>query len=134
MTVAAVIVSSVSLPAFASPLPLQKGIYYGGGSRYIQIAAKGARLCFHGYSGRGATVASIIPDPSLEGFYRINGWTDTVLYQQDLKILLFGSTNNLLPYKADDNLSQDISDSLQQCLESNAPFEQRFDARGRLIH
>lgn len=133
MTVAAVIVSSVS-PAFASPLPLQKGIYYGGGSRYIQIAAKGERLCSHGYSGRGATVASITPDPSLEGFYRINGWTDTVLYQQDLKTLLFGSTNNLLPYEADDNLSQDISGSLQQCLESNTLFQRRFDARGRLIH
>jgi hypothetical protein len=133
MTVAVVIVSSLSLPAFANSLPLQTGIYHGGGSRYIQIAVKDERLCFHGYSGRGETVASITPDPSLKGFYRINGWTDTVLYQQDLKTLLFGSTNNLLPYEADYNLSQDISDSLQQCLESDVPFEQRFDARGRLI-
>lgn len=134
MTVAAAIVSSASLPAFASPLPLQQGNYYGGGSRYIQIAAKGERLCFHGYGGRGATVASITPDPSHEGFYRISGWIDTVLYQQDLKTLLFGSTNNLLPYEADYDLSRDISDSLQKCLESDAPFEQHFDARGRLIH
>jgi len=132
MTVAA-IVSSAFLPAFASPLPLQEGIYHSGGSSYIQIAVEGERLCFQGYSGRGSTVASITADPSLEGFYRINGWTETVLHQQDLKTLLFGSTNNLLPYKADYDFPQEISDSLQQCLESNVPFEQRFDARGNLI-
>lgn len=133
MTVVAVVVSSISLPALATPLPLQVGTYYGGGSRYIQIAAKGERLCFHGFGTRGATVASITPDPSLEGFYRIHGRIDAALYQQDLKILLFGGTNNLLPYEADYNLSRDIGDSLQNCLESDAPFEESFDSRGRLV-
>lgn len=133
ITVAA-IVSSLSLPVYASPLPLQEGIYYGGGSRYIQIAAKGERLCFHGYSGRGAAIASITPNPSSEGFYRIYGGIGSVLYQQDLKTLLFGSTDRLFSYEADNNLEWNISNSLQKCLESDAPFEERFDSRGRLIH
>jgi hypothetical protein len=105
----------------ANGLPLQSKVYRMG-SGYIQVAVKGKRLCYGGSSSRGSTVASITTDSQLEGFYRINGWSDTVLYQQDIDTLLFGSLDELIAYKADYNVPRDINSILQQCLDSSSPF------------
>lgn len=111
-----------SLPAVA--LPLQVGVYRVG-SRYIQIAQKGNRLCFRGFSARGATTASITPDSEHPDFYLINGLNDTVLHQKDLKTLFFGEMNNLELYEVNYSFPGDITDDLQRCLQSQKPFFER---------
>jgi hypothetical protein len=110
--------------ANANGLPLQCKVYRMG-SGYIQIAVKSKKLCYSGSSSRGSTVASITTDSQLEGFYRINGWSDTVLYQQDVDTLLFGSVDELIAYKADYNVPRDVNSTLQKCLDSSSPFFQQ---------
>jgi hypothetical protein len=112
-----------SMPAFA--LPLQVGVYRVG-SRYIQIAQQGNRLCFRGFSINGVTTASISPDSEHSGFYLINGLDDTVVHQKDLKTLFIGQINNLEPYEADYEFPRNISDDLQRCLQSQKPFFERI--------
>jgi hypothetical protein len=107
--------------ANANGLPLQSNVYRMG-SGYIQVAVKGKRLCYSGSSSRGSTVASVTPDSQLNGFYRINGWSDTVLYQQDIDTLLFGSVDELIAYEADYDVPRDVNSILQHCLDSSSPF------------
>lgn len=111
-----------SMPAFS--LPLQVGVY-SVGSRYIQIAQKGSRLCYRGFSANGATTASITHDSEHSGFYFVNGFNDIVLYQQDTESLLFGEKNNLQPYKANYGFPDNLGDDLQRCLQSQKPFYQQ---------
>ncbi|MFB8788101.1 MAG: hypothetical protein U7123_04470 [Potamolinea sp.] len=112
----------LAMPSIA--LPLQVGVYRVG-STYIQIAQKGNRLCFRGFSARGATTASIYPDSENPGFYKINGLTDLVISQQDPKTLLFGNLNSLSSYEADYEFPRDITDDLQRCLQSKKTFLER---------
>jgi hypothetical protein len=117
----ATIIFSLWFAIPAAALPLQVGIYRDG-SRYIQIAQKGRRLCYRGFSINGVTTASITPDAKNPGFYLIHGFKDVVLSQQELNTLLFGELNNLLPYEADPEFPHDISPDLQRCLNSKKPF------------
>ena len=110
--------------AMASGLPLQIGMYRMGSSNYIQIAVKGDRLCYNGFSSRGSAVGSIAPDP-IQGVYRINGLDNLVLYQQDIKTLLYGEVNQMNAYTSDYETARTIGTTLQQCLDSNAPFFKR---------
>jgi hypothetical protein len=115
---------SLGLALPAAALPLQAGVYRVG-SRYIQIAQKGRRMCFRGFSTNGVTTASIAPDTKNPGFYRINGYKDTVVRQQDPNILLIGELNNLSPYEADNEFPRDLTDDLKRCLNSQKPFFER---------
>jgi hypothetical protein len=115
----------VTPAAMANGLPLQVGMYRTGASNYIQIAVKGDRLCYNGFSSRGSAVGSISPDPKLQGVYRVNGLDNLVLYQQDIKTLLYGEVNQMNAYDADYGTARTIGTTLQQCLDSNAPFFKR---------
>ncbi len=111
--------------ATASGLPLQVGMYRMGSSNYIQVAVKGDRLCYNGFSSRGSAVGSIEPDSKLQGVYRINGLDNLVLYQQDIKTLLYGEVNQMNAYSSDYETPRTIGTTLQQCLDSNSPFFKR---------
>lgn len=115
--------------AIAHGLPLQVGAYRSGANNYIQIAQKGDRLCYQGFSSRGTSVGSISPDPKLQGFYRISGFDDGVLYQPELETLLFGSPHQLSKYTADYQFSREISPTLQQCLNAKEPFSKLEQGR-----
>lgn len=115
---------SLGLALPAAALPLQVGVYRVG-SRYIQIAQKGRRMCFRGFSVNGATTASIASDTKNPGFYLINGYKDTVMHQQDRNILLFGEMNNLISYEADYEFPRNLTDDLKRCLNSQKPFFER---------
>lgn len=111
-------------------IPLQVGVYRVG-SRYIQIAQRENRLCFHGFSIHGATTASLEPDRDRPDVYRVNGFDDTVLLQQDADTLLMGPIHYLNPYPADYEFPQTISDDLEVCLSSTKPFFKRISGGGR---
>ncbi|MFM2432292.1 MAG: hypothetical protein RLZZ511_3506 [Cyanobacteriota bacterium] len=106
-------------------LPLQVGTYYGGGSKYIQIAKQGDRFCYQGSSSRGMTIANLIP--SRNGTYAINTWKDSFVKQQDADRLLFGSAENMLAYPMDQETSGELSQPMQDCLNSTEPFFQQYD-------
>jgi hypothetical protein len=108
--------------AFSSQsLPIQVGSYTLG-SKYIQIAKSGNRICFQGSSVHGQTTASITPDPKHRGFYLIHGWEDARLYQQEQKTLFFGELNSLMGYQTDYESNDNINTDLQQCLNTTQPF------------
>lgn len=108
--------------AIAGGLPLQVGVYRLGTDNSIQLAQKGDRLCYQGFSSRGSSTGSIALDARLSDFSRINGFDDAVLYQPDLETLLFGPIHQLTKYTADSSASRTISPTLQQCLNAKEPF------------
>jgi hypothetical protein len=107
--------------------PLQAGGYRIG-SKYIQIAKQGDRLCYRGMSNNGVTIASLIP--SRNGFYQINGWSDGFVKQVDAEHLSLGDINNMTPYPIDRESSSEITPNLQACLDSTEPFFKQSE-RGR---
>jgi hypothetical protein len=107
--------------------PLQAGVYRIG-SKYIQIAKQGDRLCYRGMSNNGVTIASLIP--SRNGFYQINGWSDGFVKQVDTEHLSLGNINNMTPYPIDRESSSEITPNLQACLDSTEPFFKQSE-RGR---
>lgn len=119
----------IASSAIAGGLPLQVGAYRLGTSNYIQIAQKGDRLCYQGFSNRGSSVGSITSDPKLSDFSRINGFEDAALYQLDLETLLFGPLHQLTKYTADYSFSRTISPTLQQCLDAREPFSKLEQGR-----
>ena len=125
MLIATLLSCGTATAATATGLPLQVGMYRMGSSNYIQIAVKGDRLCHNGFSSRGSAVGSIAPDPKLADVHRINGLDSLVLYQQDIKTLLYGEVNQMNAYEADYQTARTIGPTLQQCLDSNAPFFKR---------
>ena len=133
-TLASLGLMTVCLASFAggkaaSAFPLQEGVYRVG-SRYIQIAQQNERICFRGFSMRGATIASVEPHPDRPDFYIINGRDDTVLTQQDIDTLLIGPINRLDKYPADYEVSRSLGEDLQECLNSTEPFYSKSQAGG----
>jgi hypothetical protein len=116
----------VAFPLAAIAQPLQVGVY-GIGSRYIQIATQGKRICYQGFSIRRAITASVIPEKN--GFYQIHGFTGRYLIQKDDKTLLAGEKFNLNSYEAIPDFSREVSGDLQQCLDSNKPFFKQIVGR-----
>jgi hypothetical protein len=108
----------------AKAMSLQVGTY-SIGSKYIQIANAGGRWCYQGSSSRGMTIASL--RPSRNGRYAINGWEDSFVQQQDADHLLFGSSENMLPYVLNQESSSTLSEPLQDCLNSTEPFFQQYE-------
>ena len=125
MLIATLLSSGIATAATATGLPLQVGMYHMGASNYIQIAVKGDRLCYNGFSSRGSAVGSIVPDSKLPDVYRINGLDNLVLYQQDIKTLLYGEVHQMNAYEADYGAERTIGTTLQQCLDSNSAFFKR---------
>jgi hypothetical protein len=112
-----------SIPAMA--LPLQEGRYRIG-SKYIQIAARGNRLCYQGLSARGNTTSSITPHTSPD-FYVVNFKTadskeTLVLHQPTIGNLLYGTLHNLASWAADYESSRSQNDAMERCLGSQSPF------------
>jgi hypothetical protein len=129
----AIAICSIALATEKSlaTLPLQVGVYHGGGSRYIQIAQKSNRICYKGFSPNGVTVASVAADPKRQDTYKINGFDGVVLLQQDKDTLLFGQVNQLIKYVADLSFPRNLDADLQQCLSSDRPFfKQKSGGRG----
>jgi hypothetical protein len=123
--------SSIGAENALAALPLQVGVYHGGGSRYIQIAEKQNRICFKGFSSNGVTVASVAADTKRKDFYKINGFDGTFLLQQDTDTILFGPVNQLIKYVADYGFPRDLDDELKECLSSQKPFfKQKSGGRG----
>jgi hypothetical protein len=123
--------SSIRAENALAALPLQVGVYHGGGSRYIQIAEKQNRICFKGFSSNGVTVASVTADTNRKDFYKINGFDGTFLSQQDTDTVLLGPVNQLIKYVADYGFPRDLDDDLQECLSSQKPFfKQKSGGRG----
>jgi len=114
--------TSIGAENSLAALPLQVGVYHGGGSRYIQIAEKENRICFRGFSSNGVTVASVAADTHRENFYKIIGFDSRFLLQQDTDTILLGPINQLMKYVADYGFSRNLDDNLQQCLSSEKPF------------
>jgi hypothetical protein len=118
----------VLYPIAAGPtlaaLPLQVGVYRVG-SRYIQIAEQNNRICFVGFSARGATTASVEPDPNYHTFYKVEGYEGAVLVQSDINTLLFGPTHYLEEYPVDRSFSRESTEDLEACLNSVEPFLNR---------
>jgi hypothetical protein len=98
---------------------------YSVGSKYIQIAQQGDRFCYQGSSSRGMTIASLTPSPN--GMYAINQWKDSFVKQQDADHLLFGSATNMLPYPVNQAATGDISEPLQDCLNTTDAFFQQYE-------
>lgn len=118
-------------PSTTSGLPLQVGMYRVG-SRYIQIAAQGDRLCYQGSTVNGSTTASLRPMSAMPGFYQIHGWDDIFLKQETTDTILFGTKHQLGPYPADYSLPRDVNQILQACLDSREDFfQQETVQRGR---
>ncbi len=123
--------SSIGAENALAALPLQVGVYRGGGSRYIQIAEKENRICFKGFSSNGVTVASVVADTNRKDFYKINGFDGTFLSQQDTDTVLLGPVNQLIKYVADYGFPINLDDDLQECLSFHKPFyKQKSGGRG----
>lgn len=123
--------SSIGTENALAALPLQVGVYRGPGSQYIQIAEKENRICFKGFSANGVIVASVAADTNRKDFYKINGFQDTLLFQQDRETLLVGPVNQLIKYVADYGFPRDLDDDLQECISSQKPFfKQKSGGRG----
>ena len=123
--------TSIGAENSLAALPLQVGVYHGGGSRYIQIAEKENRICFKGFSSNRVTVASVAADTQRKNFYKINGFDGTFVSQQDTDTVLFGPVNQLILYVADDSFPRELDDDLQECLSSQKPFfKQKSGGRG----
>lgn len=110
-------------------LPLQVGIYRAG-SRYIQIAEQDNRICFVGFSSRGATTASVEPEPNYPNSYRVEGYEGAMLFQPDINTLLFGPTHYLEEYPADRSFPRESTEDLEACLNSTEPFLNRVSGGG----
>jgi hypothetical protein len=114
-------------PALA--LPLQDGNYRIG-SKYIQIASKGDRVCYAGKTATRGTTASVAPH-SLPDFSVVNFKTEgtqetLVLHQPTMGHLLYGTVHMLRDWEADNSISLPVDDVMKRCLSSQAPFFEEF--------
>ncbi|WP_414575857.1 hypothetical protein [Anabaena sp. CCY 9402-a] len=125
----------------AAPIPLQPGVYYGGGSRYISIAKKGKQYCYIGSSNYGLGYASIRLVPKYPNVYKLAGSPDSFVAQKSRESISFGDlkhviNNNLSGgYRLDSmgdnsaNSQNNVSDNelsnnpyLRQCFNNRKPF------------
>jgi hypothetical protein len=124
------VVITIALPAWvllsagAIAMPLQPGAY-SSASRYIQIAKKGTRYCYQGFSARGTFVSSLSPDPKKAGHYRLDGSQDLFIRQDSPTQISFGSLSNPLTYKTNSEFGNQLSDDMQQCLNSSKPYSRQ---------
>lgn len=140
--VKALVVANILVPftlmtsVSAKPLPLQPGIYYGGGSRYITIFKKSNRYCYSGVSNNGESYFSLESVPKYPGVYKLgskgkNTVDDSFITQTGKDTIAFGSLEqvqnypNDYMYRFDGAVSKDAirqNPNIQRCLNSNKPF------------
>ncbi len=108
----------------AIAMPLKPGAY-SWASNYIQIAQKGSRLCYQGFSARGTLVSSLAPDSKKSGFYRLHGAKDLFIRQDSPTQISYGSLDNLLPYTVNGEFGTQLTPEMQQCLNSSKPFSKQ---------
>ncbi len=113
--------------ARAEAMPLQPGAY-SAGSRYIQIARRGDRWCFQGFSVRATSISSLTPDPRTPSLYRLAGTKDSVVRQDRVDQLAYGSAANLLPYPANPQFGNDLSAEMKQCLNTQKPYYKQIQS------
>ncbi len=110
----------------AKAMPPQPG-FYSWASKYIQIAKKGDRLCYQGFSSSATMVASVQQDAENPSLYRLHTLKDAALKQDKPDEILYGAEDNLLPYAATKKAPQKLSAEMQRCLNSKKPFIHRKD-------
>lgn len=121
---------AISLPtwlfwsAAAIAMPLKPGAY-SWASNYIQVAKKGSRFCYQGFSARGTFVSSLSPAPKKPGFYQLDGSKNLFLRQDNPTQISYGSLDNLLPYKVDRAFGTQLTPEMQQCLNSSKPYSKQ---------
>ncbi len=155
-SIAAIACISSNLIVTKAAHALEEGLYWGGGSRYIQIAQRasstsdGDRVCYHGFSPNGSTIASLkLEIPRYQTgidyeVYILQGLKKSNL--NNLAILQYGFSPNKitfgklvsrfvregLVYKRDLNSISERSPELQECLNSDQPyFKQISSGRDR---
>ncbi|MBW4590135.1 hypothetical protein G7B40_039795 [Aetokthonos hydrillicola Thurmond2011] len=139
----AIVISLFSLMSsvFASPIPLRPGLYFRNKSipyKYIEIAKKGNKYCYHGVSTHGVSYASLIPVPNHPNIYKLakesNNESDNLyVAQTDKENIDFGTMKEVINHASNstskhsfgaNSLEDDIrKDSyIQQCFNSQKPF------------
>lgn len=113
--------------ARAEAMPLQPGAY-SSGSRYIQLARRGDRWCFQGFSARATSISSLSPDPQMPAAYRLAGTQNSVVRQDRVGQVSYGSADNLLPYQANLQFGNDLSAAMNQCLNSQKPYYKQIQS------
>lgn len=109
------------LSTSAHAIPLQTGAY-SWGSNYIQIARKGDRFCYQGFTARATSISSLAPDPQQPDLYKLAGMKNAVLRQDTPDRISYGSKENLLPYAADPTFGTELTTEMKQCLNAKRPY------------
>ena len=158
-SIAAIACISSNLLVTKAAQALEEGLYWGGGSRYIQIAKKASstsdndRVCYQGFSSNGTLISSlklIIPRYQTGIDYEIyslqsslqsskNSLSNLSIQQNAASRdkLIFGKlfgrfVREGLVYKRDLNSISERSPDLQECLNSDQPyFKQILSGRDR---
>jgi hypothetical protein len=130
-TVSLALVSWLLIPRGAAlAKPLTVGAYQGPGNHTIFIASTGDRICYQSMN-RGMTVASVVPDPTHHGMYRLDGNPNFALYQPSANTLLYGELNQLAKAKAISLSANPGETLLKRCLSTSGPFfKKSLDNRG----
>ncbi len=149
---------SSSFIAVSAVPALEEGLYWGGGSRYIQIAKKssltgdadGDRYCYQGYSSNGMLISSLklkIPRYQTGIDYEVYVLESPQKSSlNNLAILQYGFSPNKiifgkpvgrsvregLVYEQDGVAATAVTPELQECLNSTQPyFKQILSGRDR---
>ncbi len=130
---------------------IAEGVYWGGGSRYIQIAKRinkgqssdDARVCYQGFSANGSMIASLnltIPRYQTGIDYEVYTVQSVTKEFGNLAIqqfafsrdkILFGNlvgrmVSKGIEYKLDPNFPTERSPELQACLNTDKKFFKRI--------
>lgn len=119
----------------AQPLPLQPGVYYGGGSKYITIFQKNNRYCYNGLSKNGESYFSLEPVPKFPGRYKLsseakNKLNDTFIVQTSRDTIAFGILEDINNREANEYRFDGVYEEgaiqknpyVKRCLSSRKPF------------
>ena len=142
-----------NLVAIDAAQALEEGLYWGGGSRYIQITKQARsngesnsdRYCYSGFSANGAIIASLnLKIPRYQTgidyeVYTLQGANSLAIQQYAFKTdqitvgrLVGRFVREGLVYKRERDVGTERSPELQECLNSNKPyFKQISSGRDR---
>ncbi len=98
---------------------LQQGVYWGGGSRYVEIARQGDRWCYQGWSPNGRMVASIHPQGE---DHQIHGFPVPLKQTDGNTIGLGDSIYQSLPHMAVERTPE-----LERCLAISGAYKHQID-------
>ncbi len=119
LTLAVVGVTWLTLADVRRQSFLQQKVYWGGGSRYVEIARQGDRWCYQGWSPNGRMVASIHPQG--EDHYQIYGFPVPLKPIDRDTIELGDSIYQSLPHMAVEGTPE-----LERCLSSSGAYRHQI--------